>query len=75
MDSWANAKTTQNLKEWADKIRSCMIVTQAPNLIMQDQNFQPKSMYDIKANTPFYLFLNHPVAIVREETPSLLTFI
>jgi len=74
MDSWANAKTKQNLKEWADKIRSCMIGHTGANLIMQDQNFQPKSMYDIKAKYTIIFIFKPSCGHCREETPKLVDF-
>jgi len=74
MDSWANAKTKQNLKEWADKVRSCMIGHTGANLIMQDQNFQPKSMYDIKAKYTILFIFNPDCGHCREETPKLVEF-
>ncbi|HEV8512153.1 MAG TPA: thioredoxin-like domain-containing protein [Cyclobacteriaceae bacterium] len=73
-DSWAGAKTKQNLKEWADKIRSCMIGRSGANLIMQDENFQPKSMYDIKAKYTILFIFNPDCGHCREETPKLLEF-
>ncbi len=74
MDSWANTKTKQNLKEWADKIRSCMIGRIGANLIMQDVNFQPKSMYDIKAKYTILFIFNPDCGHCREETPKLVDF-
>jgi thiol-disulfide isomerase/thioredoxin len=74
MDSWANAKTKQNLKEIADKIRSCMIGHTGANLIMQDQNFQPKSMYDIKAKYTILFIFKPSCGHCREETPKLVDF-
>jgi thiol-disulfide isomerase/thioredoxin len=74
MDSWANGKTKQNIKEQADKIRSCMIGHVGSNLIMQDQNFQPKSMYDIKAKYTILFIFNPDCGHCREETPKLVEF-
>ncbi len=74
MDSWASAKTKQNLKEWADKIRSCMIGRTGANLIMQDQDFQPKSMYDIKAKYTILFIFKPSCGHCREETPKLVDF-
>jgi thiol-disulfide isomerase/thioredoxin len=74
MDSWANAKTKQNLKEWADKIRSCMIGRTGANLIMQDVNLQPRSMYDIKAKYTILFIFNPDCGHCREETPKLVEF-
>lgn len=74
MDFWANGKTKQNLKEHADKIRSCMIGRTGANLIMQDINFQPRSMYDIKAKYTILFIFNPDCGHCREETPKLVDF-
>ncbi len=74
MDYWASSKVKQNLKEYADKIRSSMIGRTGANLIMQDQNFQPKSMYDIKAKYTILFIFNPDCGHCREETPKLVDF-
>lgn len=74
MDFWANAKMKENLKEYADKIRSCMIGRPGSNLIMQDVNLQPKSMYDIKAKYTILFIFNPDCSHCREETPKLVDF-
>ena len=74
MDFWATAKVKQNFKEHADKIRSCMIGRVGANLIMQDQNLQPKSMYDIKAKYTILFIFNPDCGHCREETPKLVEF-
>lgn len=74
MDFWINAKLKQNIKEYADKIRVCTIGHVGANLIMQDQNFKPRSMYDIK-NKYTILFIFRPdCGHCREETPKLVDF-
>jgi thiol-disulfide isomerase/thioredoxin len=74
MDFWINAKTKKDLKEQADKIRSCMIGHKGANLIMQDVNLQPKSMYDIKAKYTILFIFNPDCGHCREETPKLVDF-
>ena len=74
MDFWVTPKIKQNFKEHADKIRSCMIGHVGANLIMQDQNLQPKSMYDIKAKYTILFIFNPDCGHCREETPKLLEF-
>jgi len=74
MDYWANAKVKQNLKEYADKIRSCMIGRVGANLIMQDQNLTPRSLYDIPAKYKILFIFNPDCGHCREETPKLLEF-
>jgi thiol-disulfide isomerase/thioredoxin len=74
MDFWVNAKMKQTIKEHADKIRSCMIGHTGANLIMQDVNFQPKSMYDIKSKYTILFIFNPDCGHCREETPRLVDF-
>jgi thiol-disulfide isomerase/thioredoxin len=74
MDFWVTPKIKQNFKEHADKIRSCMIGRVGANLIMQDQNLQPKSMYDIKAKYTILFIFNPDCGHCREETPKLVEF-
>jgi len=74
MDYWANAKLKQTVKEYADKIRSCMLGRKGSNLIMQDANFQPKSMYDIKAKYTILFIFRPDCGHCREETPKLVEF-
>jgi thiol-disulfide isomerase/thioredoxin len=74
MDFWANAKLKQNLKEYADKIRVCTIGHVGANLMMQDQNFKPRSMYDIKAKYTILFIFRPDCGHCREETPKLVDF-
>lgn len=64
----------KNTIDYANKVRKAMIGRTAPNLMMQDQNLQPKSMYDIK-NKYTILFIYSPdCGHCREETPKLVDF-
>jgi thiol-disulfide isomerase/thioredoxin len=74
MDYWVNSKMKEDMKEHADKIRSCMLGHQGANLIMQDENFQPRSMYDIKAKYTILFIFNPDCGHCREETPKLVDF-
>jgi thiol-disulfide isomerase/thioredoxin len=74
MDFWVNGKIKENLKEHADKIRSCMLGRTGANLIMQDENLQPKSMYDIKAKYTILFIFSPTCGHCREETPKLVKF-
>jgi thiol-disulfide isomerase/thioredoxin len=74
MDFWMAAKTKQDIKEYANKIRSSMIGRTGANLIMQDENFQPKSMYDIKAKYTILFIFKPSCSHCREETPKLVDF-
>jgi thiol-disulfide isomerase/thioredoxin len=74
MDYWVNSKTKESFKEHADKIRSSMIGRAGANLIMQDQNFQPKSMYDIKNKYTLLFIFDPDCGHCRQETPKLVEF-
>lgn len=74
MDRWIDAKTKQNIQEYADKIRSSMIGRLGANLIMQDENLQPKSLYDVKAKYTLLYFFRPDCGHCREETPKLVGF-
>lgn len=74
MDYWIPAKTKSGVKEIADKIRSSMIGRPGTNLIMQDQNLQPKAVYDIKTKYTILYFFRPSCGHCREETPKLVDF-
>lgn len=74
MDFWTNAKMKEQMKEHADKIRSCMLGRPGANLIMQDENLQPRSMYDIKSKYTILFIFNPDCGHCREETPKLVEF-
>ena len=59
MNFWVNDKLKKNLKEHADRLRKSLVGKTGPNLIMQDANFKPRSMYDIK-NKYTVLFIFDP---------------
>lgn len=74
MDFWVNEKLKKNLKEHADRLRHSLVGMTAPNLIMQDANFKPKNMYDIKNKyTVLYIF-DPDCGHCKEETPKLVKF-
>jgi peroxiredoxin len=74
MDFWVNDKLKKNLKEQADRLRHSLVGMTAPNLIMQDANFKPKNMYDIKNKyTVLYIF-DPDCGHCKEETPKLVKF-
>lgn len=72
MDYWLDKKTVSNMKDYADKLRRAPIGTKAPNLIMQDAQLQPKSMYDIKSKYTVVFFFKPSCGHCREETPKLV---
>lgn len=74
MDFWANGKIKQSLNDYATKLRSSLVGKTGANLIMQDQNMQPKSMYDIKARYTILFIFDPDCGHCREETPKLVDF-
>jgi thiol-disulfide isomerase/thioredoxin len=74
MDFWANEKYKKNLKDHADNLRKSLIGNLAPNLIMQDANFQPRSMYDIKSKYTIIYFYDPDCGSCKKETPVLVNF-
>jgi thiol-disulfide isomerase/thioredoxin len=51
-----------------------MIGRPAPNLMMQDQNLQPKSLYDIKKKYTVVYFFDPDCGHCRKESPKLVEF-
>ncbi len=74
MDYWANDAFKKSLKEYADKLRRAQIGKIAPNLIIQDQNLQPKSLYDIKKKYTVIYFFDPDCSHCRQESPKLVDF-
>ncbi len=74
MDFWANASIKKSFKDHADKIRTSMIGRVGANLMMQDQNLQPRSMYDIKNKYTILFIFDPDCGHCREETPKLVEF-
>jgi len=74
MDFWINAKTKKDLKDHADRLRKSLVGRKAPNLIMQDANFKPRSMYDIKNKYTILFIFDPDCGHCREETPKLVSF-
>jgi len=74
MDFWANGKIKQNLNDYATKLRSSLVGKTGANLIMQDQNLQSKSMYDIKSKYTILFIFDPDCGHCREETPKLVEF-
>ena len=74
MNFWANEKYKKNLKDYADNLRKSLIGKVAPNMIMQDVNLQPRSMYDIKAKYTILYFYDPDCGSCKKETPVLVDF-
>ena len=74
MDFWVNDKFKKSLKESADKLRISLIGKTGPDLRMQDQNFQQKSLYGIKRKYTVLYFFDPDCGHCREESPKLVDF-
>ncbi|MFM9836636.1 MAG: thioredoxin-like domain-containing protein [Cyclobacteriaceae bacterium] len=74
MNYWAVASIKKSMKDHADKIRTSMIGHTGANLMMQDQNLQPRSMYDIKNKYTILFIFDPDCGHCREETPKLVEF-
>jgi peroxiredoxin len=74
MDFWVSDKIKKNLQDAAERMRKSLIGKTAPNLIMQDQNFKPRSMYDIKNKYTILFIFDPDCGHCRQETPKLVDF-
>jgi peroxiredoxin len=74
MDYWLDKKTVQNFKDHAGKVKRGMIGRTASNLMMQDQNLQPRSLYDLKNKFTIIFFFKPTCGHCREEAPKLVEF-
>jgi thiol-disulfide isomerase/thioredoxin len=74
MNFWANDQLRKNLKDQADRFRKSLVGKQGPNLIMQDVNFKPRSMYDIKKKYTVLFIFDPDCGHCKEETPKLVSF-
>jgi len=74
MDYWLDKNAKQSIKEYVDKVRLSLIGNTAPNLIMQDQNLQPKALYDLRSQYTIVYFFRPTCGHCREETPKLVDF-
>lgn len=74
MNFWVSDQIKQNLKDYADKLRGSLVGKTGANLIMQDQNLQSKSMYDLKNKYVILWIFDPDCGHCREETPKLVTF-
>jgi hypothetical protein len=72
MNFWANEKLRKNLKEQADRQRKSLVGRVGANLIMQDLNMKPRSMYDIKNKYTILFIFDPDCGHCREETPKLV---
>jgi len=74
MNYWITDQVKKNLKDYADKLRGSLVGKTGANLIMQDQNLQPRSMYDIKNKYTILFIFDPDCSHCKEETPKLVEF-
>jgi len=74
MDYWMNANYKKNVKEYADRLRKSLVGKPGANLIMQDANLKPRSMYDIKQKYTILFIFDPDCGHCRKETPVLVNF-
>lgn len=74
LDYGMDENIKKNTVDYANKVRKAMIGRTAPNLMMQDQNLQPRSMYDIKNKYTILYIYSPDCGHCREETPKLVEF-
>jgi thiol-disulfide isomerase/thioredoxin len=71
MNFWINDKMSKNLKEHADRLRKSLVGKTGANLIMQDVNLKPRSMYDIKNKYTVLFIFDPDCGHCKTETPKL----
>lgn len=74
MDYWASATMKKNLKDYANKIRNSLVGKTGANLVMQDQNFQKRAMYDIRKKYTIVFIFDPDCGHCKEESPKLVNF-
>lgn len=74
MDFWIAASMKKTMKDYAEKLRPSLIGKTGGNLVMQDQHFQRKAMYDIKKKYTMIYFFDPDCGHCKEETPRLVAF-
>ena len=71
---WLDKAVVKNIMDEADKRRGTIIGQQAPNLIMQDTNLKPRSLYDIPNEYIVMFFWDPKCGHCKEEIPHLVNF-
>jgi thiol-disulfide isomerase/thioredoxin len=74
MNFWANESLVKNLRDQATRFRKSLVGKTGANLIMQDSNLKPRSMYDIKNKYTVLFIFDPDCGHCREETPKLVDF-
>ncbi len=74
MDFWTNEKYRKSLKDQAEKYCKSLVGRTGPNLMMQDENFQPRSLYDIKAKYTILYIYDPDCGSCKKESPVLVSF-
>ena len=74
MDFWVTSSMKKNLKDYADRLRHSLVGLKAPNLIMQDAQLKPRSMYDMKNKYTILYIFDPDCGHCKEETPKLVKF-
>lgn len=74
MDFWATESIKKNFKQLADRYRKSLIGQTGDNLIMQDSNFKPRALYDIKRKYSILYIFNPDCGHCKIETPKLVSF-
>ncbi|MEJ2005868.1 MAG: DUF5106 domain-containing protein [Cyclobacteriaceae bacterium] len=71
MDYWANAQLRKNIQDYADRLRNSLIGKKAPEMIMQDENMEKKSLYDIDSKYTIIYFFDPDCHHCKLATPVL----
>lgn len=74
MDFWVNAGMKKTMKDYANKLRNSLVGKIGANLVMQDQNFQRKALYDMRKKYTLIYFFDPDCGHCKEESPKLVTF-
>lgn len=74
MDFWANDQLKKNIRQHAERLRKSLVGNVGANLIMQDINHQPRSMYDIRNRYTILYFFDPDCSHCKTETPKLVDF-
>lgn len=72
--SWLHEDVIKNIVEEADKRRVVLIGNMAKNMIMQDTNLQPQSLFDIKKDYTVIYFWDPQCGHCKKESPKLVEF-